>query len=142
MYSIERKSFLCTQFKCQAVLSDPQIGPYQGLLLQVRVNLRTKFMKKCSVFLKPSDCLITYQGRSLKKSYSFAEMQSVYSTALADWARHLLGCGLEVGDLNSSIAIPFTNVDMPLNKGTRPNQIREKIHCNTWFNTQCHSEYS
>ena len=34
----------------------------------------------------PSDCL----GRSLRESYPSAEMQSVYSTALANWARENL----------------------------------------------------
>ena len=35
----------------------------------------------------PSDCFVLYPGHSLaRKSYLFAEMQSVYSTALADWA--------------------------------------------------------
>ena len=34
----------------------------------------------------PSDCLVTYPGHSLEVSYPFAEMQSVYSTAPADWA--------------------------------------------------------
>ena len=36
----------------------------------------------------PSDCLVSYPGHQLwGKSYSSAEMQSDYSTALADWAR-------------------------------------------------------
>ena len=33
----------------------------------------------------PSDCLVSYPGH-LGELYLFAEMQSVYSTALADWA--------------------------------------------------------
>ena len=34
-----------------------------------------------------SDCLVSYPGHSLGEgSYPFAEKQSVYSTALADWA--------------------------------------------------------
>ena len=33
-----------------------------------------------------SDFLVPYQGHSLGGSYSSAEVQSVYSTALADWA--------------------------------------------------------
>ena len=32
-------SFVWTQFKCQIVLSDPWIGPYQVLPLRFRVNL-------------------------------------------------------------------------------------------------------
>ena len=36
----------------------------------------------------PSDCLVTYPGHSLGMGdYPFAEMQLVYSTAPANWAR-------------------------------------------------------
>ena len=34
----------------------------------------------------PSDCLVSYPEHSLGWSYSSAEKQLVYSTALADWA--------------------------------------------------------
>ena len=34
----------------------------------------------------PSDCLVSYPGHSLGGSYPSAEVQSVYSTALTDWA--------------------------------------------------------
>ena len=34
----------------------------------------------------PSDCFVSYSGHSLGESYSSAEMQSVYSAALANWA--------------------------------------------------------
>ena len=37
----------------------------------------------------PSDCLVSYPGHSLWESYPSAEMQSVYSVALADWARQI-----------------------------------------------------
>ena len=39
-----------------------------------------------------SDCLMSYLGHSLGESYSSAEMQSVYPTALVDWAKvfHLI----------------------------------------------------
>ena len=33
----------------------------------------------------PSDCLVSYPGHSLGESYPTAEVQSVYSTAQADW---------------------------------------------------------
>ena len=33
----------------------------------------------------PSDCLMSYPRHSLKDFYPSAEMQSVYSTATADW---------------------------------------------------------
>ena len=36
----------------------------------------------------PSDCLVSYLGHSLVGSYSSAEVQLVYSTALANWAIH------------------------------------------------------
>ena len=39
----------------------------------------------------PSDCFVSYPRHLLAESYSSAEMQSMYSTAPADWAnRHLL----------------------------------------------------
>ena len=34
----------------------------------------------------PSDCLVSYPGHLLEESYLSAEMQSVYSTAPANWA--------------------------------------------------------
>ena len=34
----------------------------------------------------PSDCLVSYPGHSLGGSYPSAKVQSVYSTAPADWA--------------------------------------------------------
>ena len=34
----------------------------------------------------PSDCFVSYSGYSMEKYYPSAEMQSVYSTASADWA--------------------------------------------------------
>ena len=34
-----------------------------------------------------SDCLVSYPGQTLEESYPSEEMQSVYSTAPADWAR-------------------------------------------------------
>ena len=36
----------------------------------------------------PSDCLMSYQDTHKGKSYPFAEMQSVYSAAPADWANN------------------------------------------------------
>ena len=40
-----------------------------------------------------SDCLVSYPGHSLggRVSYSSADVRSVYSTALADWAKHIFG---------------------------------------------------
>ena len=44
--------FVCTRFKCQTVLLDPQIGPYQVLLLLLRVNLGVMAMKGTPNFRK------------------------------------------------------------------------------------------
>ena len=37
----------------------------------------------------PSDCLVSYPGYSLGEFYPSAEIQSVYSVPLADWAKKL-----------------------------------------------------
>ena len=37
-----------------------------------------------------SDCFMSYMGHSLKQFYSSAEMQSMYSTAPADWVNRLI----------------------------------------------------
>ena len=42
----------------------------------------------------PSDCLVSYPGHSLRKSYPSAEKQSVHSTALADWTNIFVERGL------------------------------------------------
>ena len=71
-------------------LSDPQIWPNQVLPLRVRVDWGVMIMKEFSPFPKtgasPSDSLILYPGHSLVESYPSVEMQSVLSTAPADWA--------------------------------------------------------
>ncbi len=43
---------ISTQFKCQTVLFDPQIGPYQVLPLRARVNLGAMATKGYSIFPK------------------------------------------------------------------------------------------
>ena len=40
----------------------------------------------------PSDSLVSYPGHWLGESYSSAEIQSVYSAVLADWAKQVLYC--------------------------------------------------
>ena len=35
----------------------------------------------------PSDCFMSYPGQSLQESYLSEEMQSVYSTAPANWTK-------------------------------------------------------
>ena len=44
----------------------------------------------CITGASPSDCLVSNPGYSLGVSYPSAEMQSIYSTAPADWAREYL----------------------------------------------------
>ena len=46
--------------------------------------------RSCITGASPSDCLASYVGHSLGESYPSPEMQSVYSTAPANWARVLL----------------------------------------------------
>ena len=53
-------------------------------LMAIRVGVN--MLQFCSVGASPSDCLVSYLGHSLGKSYLSAEVQSVYSTASADWA--------------------------------------------------------
>ena len=79
------------------VLFNPLIGPYQVLPRWARVNLGAMAMKGCSVFPKvpallgphhqtvKCDIQDTHLGGG---SYPSAEVQSVYSTASADWAIH------------------------------------------------------
>ena len=61
------------------------------LPFQARVDLGARVMKGCSAFSKAPASLephhqIVNSGHSLDGSYPFAETQSVYSTAPADWA--------------------------------------------------------
>ena len=73
-------------------MSNSCIWPYQMLPLQVRIDLGAMVMKgyfpqSFSITgASPSDCLVSYPGHSLRESYPSAEMQSVYSTAQANWA--------------------------------------------------------
>ena len=73
------------------------MGPYLVLPLQARVDLGAMAIKKglsipqsfSITGASPSDCLMSYPGHSLSGGYSSAEVQSLYSTALADWAIRL-----------------------------------------------------
>ena len=65
------------------------------LQFRARVDLGVMAMKGCFAFLKaPASqethhqiCLVSYTGHSLgAESYPSAEVQSMYSTAPADWA--------------------------------------------------------
>ena len=84
--------FFTIQFICShSVLFDPYIGPYQVLLLRVRVDLGAMVMKEYSSITRasPSDCLMLYPGHSSGKSYFSAEIHSVYSTAPTYSAYHI-----------------------------------------------------
>ena len=59
----------------------------------------------CIREVSPSDCLMSYTGHSLGESYAFAEMQLVYSTALADLGSFNLG-NLDVVD-NNRVFLPI-----------------------------------
>ena len=71
-----------TQFKCQTVLFDPKIGPYQLLPPWARVDLRTMTMKgyssisqSCNITgTSPSDCLVSYQEHSLWEGRGFTPL--------------------------------------------------------------------
>ena len=78
----------------QLVLFNTKIGPYQVLPLRARLDLVAMAIKGCSAFpkapalLEPQhQIIVSYPGHSLGRgSYPSAEVQSVYSTAPADWA--------------------------------------------------------
>ena len=59
------------QFKCQIVLFDPLIRPYQVLPFRGRVDLGVMAMKGYTIFPKApaSDYLTSYLGHSLGESY-------------------------------------------------------------------------
>ena len=65
------------------------------LPLQARVDLEAMAIKEYSAFpqnssiteASPSDCLASYPGHSLGKSYSSTEKQLMYSTAPTNWDR-------------------------------------------------------
>ena len=78
-------------FKCQTVLFDLLIGPYQVLPFWTSVDQRAMAVKAYSAFLKvpagtsPSNCFVLYPVHSLEKSYFSADMQSVYSAVTTNW---------------------------------------------------------
>ena len=88
-------TFVCTPFKCESFIwlidkTLPVATP-----LWATVNLGAIVMKgvlhipqsSSITGTSPSDCLESYLGYSLVgESYPFAEIQSIYSTATADWA--------------------------------------------------------
>ena len=58
--------------------SEPGSDGYEGVL---RIP-----QSSSTAGTSPSDCLVSYPGHWLGGSYPSAEVQSVYSTAPADWA--------------------------------------------------------
>ena len=89
--------FQTIQFSISTQFSsfDHWIGPYQVLQLQDRVDRGAMAMKGYSVIpqsisitgISPSDCLVSYLGYSLRKSFPFADKQSLYSIAAADCSK-------------------------------------------------------
>ena len=71
------KLFVYPQFKCQTILFDPLIEPYQVLLLRVRVDQKGIATKGHSAFLKAQDWSLTIRlfsvisGHSLEKRVLF-----------------------------------------------------------------------
>ena len=84
---------MSTQFKSKTVLFDSEIGPYQVLPLRARVDLEVMAMNvyaafsKAPALLKPHHQIVLchIQDTRCGESYLSEEMQSVYSTAPADW---------------------------------------------------------
>ena len=57
-----------------------------------------------------SDCLVSYPGHSLERSYSSAEIQSVYSMAPAKWAGILMIIGVIVTFIFQYFVFPRVKV--------------------------------
>ena len=64
-----------------------QIGPYSNCNEEVLRIPQNSSITGASL----SDCLVSYPGHSLGVSYPSAEIQSVYSTAPANWATKKCG---------------------------------------------------
>ena len=84
----------------QLVLFKLLIGPYHVLPFWARVDLEAMAMKgvlhippsSSIIGTPPSDWLVSYPGHSWGwGSYPSAEVQSVYSTAPANWTKDILG---------------------------------------------------
>ena len=57
---VHQFSFVCIQCKCQTILFNPLIGPYQELSLRARVDLEAMAMKRYSAFLNAPALLGTH----------------------------------------------------------------------------------
>ena len=68
------------------VITPGQSGPWSSGNKRVLHILQSFSIAGAS----PSDCLVSYPGHLLCESYHFAEIQSIYSTTPADWARTII----------------------------------------------------
>ena len=88
-YQFDFAKVICLVTVCRIVLFDPKIGLYQMQSERTRKQWQWKplhFSQSSRTWTSPSDCLVAYPGHSLEEFYPSAEMQSVYSTALANRA--------------------------------------------------------
>ena len=87
------------------VLFNPQVGPLSGATTPGQSGPGSDgnegvlpILQSSSIAgTSPSDCLVSYPEHSLEVgSYSYAEKQSVYSTAPVDWANQYLNLGTQL----------------------------------------------
>ena len=93
IYSSQKLQF---SISIPLVLLNPSLGPFQVLPRRAGVDLGVMEMKGCSTFPKAPASLephhqivVIYQDTHWVGSYPFAEVQSVYSTTLTDWAIYI-----------------------------------------------------
>ena len=80
------------------VLFNPQIGPLSGATTLGKSGPGSNGNEGVLCIPQspsitgtaPLDCLVSYPRHSLGRSYPSADVQSVYSTALADWAMKII----------------------------------------------------
>ena len=82
----------------------------------------------------PSDCFASYQGHLLKGSYSSAVMQSVYSTAPADWGKRIMR-GFHIFVESISMEIPRVVVANVLDCDIIKSEIELHSHTYSYFRT-------
>ena len=58
-------SFVCREFKCQTILFDPQIGPYQVPPIRARVDLRAMVMKGYSAVAVAIILMVIYIAEAM-----------------------------------------------------------------------------
>ena len=88
--SVLHKSFVCTEFKFQTNIEKAlahATSPGQSRSGGVGNEGVLRISQSSSITgASPSDCLMSYPGHLFGMSYPYAEIQTVYSTAPADWA--------------------------------------------------------